>query len=175
MGGVLRLVAEVVRSESGIAASVEPVIVAPDSELGRVRGADNLVAVETRWNGVVRLGGPGAGGEATASALLGDLVRGASTLRPTGTVIRGIPESVPHGWLVSIRAGRGADRLLSDIAGRVGATADRAPGPRGVMRAMISALSWHRMELVMRMLLIAGVDPVVSRLEAGSAAAPLSG
>ncbi len=75
LGGVARLLAEVVEEENGIVAAVEPVIVAATSELGRARDEETAVVIESRSHGRVRLAGPGAGGAPTASAILGDVLR----------------------------------------------------------------------------------------------------
>jgi homoserine dehydrogenase len=74
-GGVLRLIAECSEIDGRVTAKVRPTVVDPASEWGRTRAEENLVLVETRWNGTIRLAGPGAGGPPTASAILGDLVR----------------------------------------------------------------------------------------------------
>lgn len=73
--GVVRLIAECALIQDRVCAWVRPLIVAPDSPWAQVRDEENLVLVDTRFNGTVHLRGPGAGGEATASALLADLVR----------------------------------------------------------------------------------------------------
>jgi homoserine dehydrogenase len=87
-GGVVRLVAEAVRVNGRVRAMVRPVIVAPTSEWGRVRDQENLVVVKTKWNGTIRLAGPGAGGPPTASAVLSDIVRIALAGVGTGTTPR---------------------------------------------------------------------------------------
>ncbi|HEX7120108.1 MAG TPA: homoserine dehydrogenase [Longimicrobiales bacterium] len=76
-GLVPRLVARCVRTDAGAAAVVEPVALPPDAPLALARGAENVVEIETRWNGTVRLSGPGAGGAPTASAVLGDVMEAA--------------------------------------------------------------------------------------------------
>lgn len=74
-GAVVRLVAEVRREGTRVAGSVRPLVVPQGSALGAVTGAGNLVEVETAWGETIRWTGPGAGGMATASAVLGDVVR----------------------------------------------------------------------------------------------------
>jgi homoserine dehydrogenase len=45
-----------------------------DSDIARVSGVTNAVAVEGDVVGAVMLSGPGAGGDATASAVVGDII-----------------------------------------------------------------------------------------------------
>lgn len=75
-GAVVRQVAEVRRDSSGIRGCVGPVEVPRDSALGRTTDEGNLIEIDTVGAGRIRLSGPGAGGRATASALLGDVVAG---------------------------------------------------------------------------------------------------
>lgn len=79
-GGVVKLIAECTMKDGRLAASVKPTVVAPDSDWAQTRDEINLVAIETRWNGTIKLAGPGAGGYPTGSAVLGDLIRAANQL-----------------------------------------------------------------------------------------------
>ncbi len=74
-GCALRQVAEVRKVDGGLQALVAPTFVADRSALQRTRFEYNLVEIDTCQAGVQRLSGPGAGGRATASALLADLLR----------------------------------------------------------------------------------------------------
>ena len=74
LGMRLRLVAATSRSDRGIAAEVAPVLVPEQHEFARTRGAENVVHVLARDAGRLSLRGAGAGGRATASAVLGDVV-----------------------------------------------------------------------------------------------------
>ncbi len=87
-GAVVRHVAECAELDGGLTASVAPVAVTPESDLGRIRDVENLLLVQTRWNGCIRLAGPGAGGFATASAVLADMIRAGQPLAP-GTLAPG--------------------------------------------------------------------------------------
>lgn len=78
-GGVVKLIAGCTQKDGRVTASVRPTIVAPDSEWAGTRDEINLIAIETRWNGTIKLSGPGAGGPPTASAVLGDLIRAANS------------------------------------------------------------------------------------------------
>lgn len=74
-GRRVRLVAEAHRTgRSGVRARVAAVEVSPDSIEARTRGVDNLLRIETRECGAYSFSGPGAGGAATASAVLADLI-----------------------------------------------------------------------------------------------------
>ena len=56
------------------APSVLPTAVAADSALGRTDGVLNRIEIEAEPVGTVAFSGPGAGGPATSSAVLGDLI-----------------------------------------------------------------------------------------------------
>jgi homoserine dehydrogenase len=58
----------------GIAAAVVPTIVRASSSLGRVSGTDNRIELRGNPIGQVAFEGPGAGGRATSSAVLADLL-----------------------------------------------------------------------------------------------------
>jgi homoserine dehydrogenase len=70
----IRLLAAAISTERGILAEVAPVLVHQDHEFARTSGAENVVIVESRDAGQLVLRGIGAGGDATASAVLGDVV-----------------------------------------------------------------------------------------------------
>ncbi|UHS61229.1 homoserine dehydrogenase [Agrobacterium vaccinii] len=60
-------------TESGIEQRVHPTMVPLDSVIAQVDGVTNAVAVESDILGELLMVGPGAGGNATASAVLGDI------------------------------------------------------------------------------------------------------
>lgn len=73
--GVLKYLAGGVRGEDGaVRLWVRPVIVPTDHAFARVRDEENAVHIDSDSLGVLRLQGRGAGGSATASAVLGDLL-----------------------------------------------------------------------------------------------------
>ncbi|WP_151524847.1 homoserine dehydrogenase [Serinicoccus kebangsaanensis] len=75
-GGVLKLVASAERDTDGrVRASVRPLILPAEDPLAQARGGTNVVELEAALAGPVRLVGAGAGGDQTASAVLGDVVR----------------------------------------------------------------------------------------------------
>jgi len=163
-GRVVRLVAECASEEGGVTAAVEPVLVGEGSELGRVQGADNAVIIESRWNGVVRLLGPGAGGEPTASAILGDLIGGGRQLRLSREqAAEGSDESGAHHWLISTQSGGDAEARLLSTLERAGISGERLGG-RGAVRVITAPVPWMRADLAVRALGAAGLEPVVTRL-----------
>ena len=78
-GQVLKLVASATRPEAGErpVVTVGPVALPVDDPLAQVQGGTNLVEIEATCAGPVRLVGAGAGGDETASAVLGDILRAA--------------------------------------------------------------------------------------------------
>ncbi len=86
---VVKLVARAQRGEDGaVAAAVVPSAVPAESPFGRTGGVTNIVELAGEPIGRVRFGGPGAGGEATSSAVLGDLV---AIARGIGSTWAGLP------------------------------------------------------------------------------------
>ncbi len=83
IGRVIKLLASTSRDGSGrIRAGVLPTAVPIDSPLGRTAGVSNRIEVDGVPVGRVGFDGPGAGGPATASAVLGDLI---AIARSTGS------------------------------------------------------------------------------------------
>lgn len=78
MGHVVKLLAICERTPTdhgeGISVRVHPAMVPQDHPLASVRGAFNAVFVEASGAGDLMFYGPGAGGEPTASAVMGDVV-----------------------------------------------------------------------------------------------------
>ena len=74
-GRIIRLVATASpQADDTIAAAVLPTALPIDSPLGRTAGVRNRIEVDAEPVGRVGFDGPGAGGPATSSAVLGDLV-----------------------------------------------------------------------------------------------------
>jgi homoserine dehydrogenase len=72
---VIKLIAEARRNADGtISASVLPTALPAGSALARTAGVLNRIEIEAEPVGTVAFSGPGAGGAATSSAVLGDLV-----------------------------------------------------------------------------------------------------
>ena len=73
LGYRIKLLGVATRTESGIEQRVHPTMVPKSSPIARVDGVTNAVAVEADFVGRLVLSGPGAGGDATASAVMSDI------------------------------------------------------------------------------------------------------
>ena len=115
LGATIKLVADVVRLPDGrVAASVLPTVVPLDDPLGRTNSVTNRVEVRAEPLGGVAFVGPGAGGPATSSAVLGDLLaiaRGIGSTwaglppagaAPTGTLEGPLEEATDRGWFAIV-------------------------------------------------------------------------
>lgn len=169
LGAAARLVAEAARVPEGVVASVEPVLVSAGGDLGRTRDEENLVIVESAWNGRVRLSGPGAGGAPTASALLGDLVRPALRQRVPGrSAAPAAADRRPHAWAVAVERGVPAEEALRATLDRVDVEVDRIARGEGVSVMRTVPTPWARMGLAVRALEVQGLSPAVLRVDPGA-------
>ncbi|HEX5148779.1 MAG TPA: homoserine dehydrogenase, partial [Candidatus Limnocylindrales bacterium] len=82
-GLTLKLLAEARQADGIPIAAVLPTAVPADGPLGRTDGVTNCVEIEATPLGALAMAGPGAGGAATCSAVLGDLVAVARGLAST--------------------------------------------------------------------------------------------
>lgn len=73
LGYRIKLLGVAQRTDSGIEQRVHPTMVPTQSVIAQVHGVTNAVAIETDVLGELLLSGPGAGGNATASAVIGDI------------------------------------------------------------------------------------------------------
>ncbi|MGU3577196.1 homoserine dehydrogenase [Brucellaceae bacterium C25G] len=73
LGYRIKLLGVALKTSTGIEQRVQPTMVPTSSVIAQVHGVTNAVAIETDLLGELLLSGPGAGGNATASAVLGDL------------------------------------------------------------------------------------------------------
>ncbi|THV25315.1 homoserine dehydrogenase [Peteryoungia ipomoeae] len=73
LGYRIKLLGVAQKTESGIEQRVHPTMVPHDSVIAQVDGVTNAVALESDILGELLMVGPGAGGNATASAVLGDI------------------------------------------------------------------------------------------------------
>ena len=89
-GMVIKLLATAERSGEGVSASVLPTLVPRDSPAGRTGGVMNRIEIDAEPVGTVAFAGPGAGGEATSSAVLGDLL---AIAREAGSTWAGLPSA----------------------------------------------------------------------------------
>lgn len=74
LGYRIKLLGVAVRTGAGVEARVHPAFVPQDEEISEVWGVTNCVAIEGDRVGNLLLTGPGAGGDATASAVASDIV-----------------------------------------------------------------------------------------------------
>jgi homoserine dehydrogenase len=134
LGRTIKLIAEARRLPDGrVAASVLPTLIPLTDPMGRTDGVTNRVEIRAEPVGDVAFVGPGAGGGATSSAVLGDLLaiaRGVGStwagLAPAGTappgILTGPPESAPdRGWFALVpgdapRAHRAEDQVAAATA-----------------------------------------------------------
>ncbi len=87
-GMAIKLLAYAERSGDGIVAAVRATLVERDSPLGRTTGVTNRIEIDAEPVGTVAFAGPGAGGAATSSAVLGDLL---AIARGGGSTWAGLP------------------------------------------------------------------------------------
>ena len=164
LGGVPRLVAEAVdfRGEgtgdrgqpAGIVAAVEPVIVAPGSDLGRARGEESVVLVESRRNGSVRLSGPG------------DMLRAVAPAgRPHASARVSVEDSRAHTWVLGTRRELHTQGVLDRTLRRAGVGLSDILAEPGRLVAVTRPVPWPRIDLAARVLESHGLAPVVSRCE----------
>ncbi|WP_377288660.1 homoserine dehydrogenase [Rhizobium sp. SG2393] len=73
LGYRIKLLGVAQKTDSGIEQRVHPTMVPVDSVIAQVDGVTNAVAIESDILGELLMVGPGAGGNATASAVLGDI------------------------------------------------------------------------------------------------------
>ena len=74
LGYRIKLLGVAQQTESGIEQRVHPTMVPLSSSIARIDGVLNAVAVDAKFLGEIMLVGPGAGGEATATAVLADII-----------------------------------------------------------------------------------------------------
>jgi homoserine dehydrogenase len=84
LGGRIRLVGAAERQHDGIAVAVRPWLVPKDSMLGKVEGVFNAIFVEGERSGTQMFYGRGAGGAATSTAVVADLIDIAQQLSNNG-------------------------------------------------------------------------------------------
>lgn len=73
LGYRIKLLGVAQKTDTGVEQRVHPTMVPTSSVIAQVHGVTNAVAIETDLLGELLLSGPGAGGNATASAVIGDL------------------------------------------------------------------------------------------------------
>ena len=73
LGYRIKLLGVAAKTDSGIEQRVHPTMVPLDSEIAQISGVTNAVAIDADIVGNLVMSGPGAGGNATASAVAGDI------------------------------------------------------------------------------------------------------
>ncbi|MEV8156654.1 homoserine dehydrogenase [Kocuria salsicia] len=111
-GYVIKLLSVGERCGDGVNLRVNPVMIPRDHVLGGVRGAYNAVFVEAENAGSLMFYGQGAGGDPTASAVLGDLVSAARAIALGAT---GIPLE-PYAALPAVSMDDVTTRLAVTLA-----------------------------------------------------------
>jgi homoserine dehydrogenase len=88
LGLTIKLLATASRRAGDIEAAVIATAVPADSPFGWTDGVTNRIEIEAEPLGPIRIAGPGAGGAATSSAVLGDLI---AVARGLGSTWAGLP------------------------------------------------------------------------------------
>jgi homoserine dehydrogenase len=128
LGFVVKLVAVAERRREGISTRVHPAMIPVEHPLASIRGATNAIFIEGPSIGELLFAGPGAGGEPTATAVLGDVIDAARELMAEAQVaprIRFVPGAlmdfgrVPTRWYMRLEV---VDRpgVLAQIAAAFG-------------------------------------------------------
>ena len=73
LGYRIKLLGVAVKTDTGIEQRVHPTMVPTSTVIAQVQGVTNAVSIQTDLLGELLLSGPGAGGNATASAVIGDI------------------------------------------------------------------------------------------------------
>lgn len=73
LGYRIKLLGVAAKTDTGIEQRVHPTMVPLDSEIAQISGVTNAVAIDADVVGSIVMSGPGAGGDATASAVSGDI------------------------------------------------------------------------------------------------------
>ena len=73
LGYRIKLLGVAVKTDTGIEQRVHPTMVPLDSSIAQISGVTNAVAIDADIVGNLVMSGPGAGGDATASAVAGDV------------------------------------------------------------------------------------------------------
>jgi homoserine dehydrogenase len=124
LGCVVKLLAICERSPGGVSARVHPAMIPREHPLAAVRGAYNAVFVEAESAGRLMFYGAGAGGQPTASAVLGDIV---TVVRNRLAGLRG-PDALTYADLPLVPIGDAMTRyyVQLDVADRPGVLAPLA-------------------------------------------------
>ncbi len=128
LGFAVKLLAVAESRSGGVAVRVHPSLVPLDHPLANVRGAYNAVFIEGPALGQLLFTGPGAGGDPTATAVLGDVIDAARELLAGTQVVPRIRfgdgavldfEAVPTQWYIRMEVADSAG-VLAKVAGAFG-------------------------------------------------------
>ncbi len=124
LGYRVKLLGVAVRTEKGIEQRVHPTMVPKDTAIAQVMGVTNAVTVDADAIAPITLVGPGAGGMATASAVVSDIA----------DIARGVPAARSAGRRQAQAHREGADatprrRLLHPASGRATSPGPPPPSP----------------------------------------------
>jgi homoserine dehydrogenase len=128
LGYTIKLLALAEAAGGGVAVRVHPALVPDDHPLAGVRGANNAVFIEGRSVGELLFMGPGAGGEPTATAVLGDVIDASRELLAGAQVAPRIQfgggsvidfADIPTKWYLRLEV-TDAPGVLAQIAGVFG-------------------------------------------------------
>ncbi|MER0239217.1 homoserine dehydrogenase [Fulvimarina sp. MAC8] len=124
LGYTIKLLAVAQKTDTGIEQRVHPALIPAAAAMAQVSGVTNAVAVDTDLLGSIMLAGPGAGGDATASAVLSDIMDVASgVVLPT----LGIPADKLQPYVrARMRAHEGGYYIRLSVRDQVGAFASIA-------------------------------------------------
>ena len=159
-GRLARQVAECAIVNDTLIASVEPILVGPNSAFARTRDEGNRVEVHTGWSEPLCASGPGAGGLPTATALVSDLVSTGEAPHRSCKLTPVERDLRTSCWGIEII---GAPSLLHRFATgcsqvHTDATASRA-------WTVVRASTPGDVTLIVDALVRAGADPVVARID----------
>ena len=165
LGGRVRLLAECAQVlDSGIACTVEPVILPLESAFARTELEDNRVEVGLGWSGPLAVSGPGAGGAPTATSLLSDLLSPAARATDSAPprTFAAVEDSREHSWLVAARV------PVAEFASAIrasGISVQTAGGFPDDPHVVTRPVSWAALESLLHALSASGGDPLIARVE----------
>ncbi|MEX1207177.1 MAG: homoserine dehydrogenase [Acidimicrobiia bacterium] len=129
LGHVVKLLAIAERRPDGVVVRVHPALVPATHPLAAIRGATNAIFIQGSSVGELLFAGPGAGGEPTATAVLGDVIDAARGLLAGSAVVSPAPaatggagsfDSTPTQWCLRLEV-EDSPGVLAQIAGAFGA------------------------------------------------------
>jgi hypothetical protein len=148
----------------GVVASVEPVVVAADSPLGRTTLEGNTIEIDNGWSAPLHISGPGAGAAPTATSLISDLLAGAVPPRTCIAPPVSVEDERTFRWVIGARL---APKLLSELLERHGVPVEEACTIGTESCATTARLPLCDLRQALAILTAADRNPVAIRLGAG--------